>query len=449
MKTILTESRRPREGEISIHRIRVPERGSVEFHDTRYPGLALRVTATNRRTWYHFYRFGGKLVRRKLGVALDLDEAIDLWHDDKRDLRDGIDPKRVTVTPKTVTYAEAVDDFIRRYSVGEKGNKHHEMVRRLMMGRTQAWHDRDVRSITAAMVGALVESTRDQHPYASNRLHQALSTFFKWCERESVGYVDRSPASSVPKPFHGEKPRTRYFSLEEIGMLWRSAAKLDPFECAYLRTLILTGKRKTALASMKWSEIRDGWWHPTDAVDHGKKLNRSIPLSPLALKVLADVPRIEDCPYVFCGPTFDKPLKPDARRAARIGEASGVSDFYYHAVRDTIATHLEEWNVPGNAVRRITDHAQSRDAHQRAYTHSDLTMAAEDAAEAWSALVSIARHRVVHGQLERWLATGDRQERRRRRRELAAALIERDRLIRLVRSICRPQDEKIVKLNVR
>jgi integrase len=60
--------------------------------------------------------------------------------------------------------------------------------------------------------------------------------------------------------------------------LWAGADQLGGVEAQYLRILLLTGKRKSALAAMKWDEIDQIWfWTPPS----GRK-NKRLHAVPLA-----------------------------------------------------------------------------------------------------------------------------------------------------------------------
>ena len=55
--------------ETVVHELPIPDRGSREYTDDQTEGLALRVTAAGRRTWYFRYRFDGAVKRYPIGTV--------------------------------------------------------------------------------------------------------------------------------------------------------------------------------------------------------------------------------------------------------------------------------------------------------------------------------------------------------------------------------------------
>jgi len=78
----------------------------------------------------------------------------------------------------------------------------------------------------------------------------------------------------IDKPWNGEQRRTRDWFKgaagdQAIKTLWLVADKLGGTDGKYLKLLLLTGKRKTALANMQWQEIDADWFW--DAPQSNKK----------------------------------------------------------------------------------------------------------------------------------------------------------------------------------
>lgn len=462
-KTTLTTSRRPAKGETNINRIAPPASGSEDWFDKGYHGLCLRISHGGTRTWCHIYRIDGKQRRRTLGTypAMSLEAARKAWGEDRELLREGRDPeaerrKRVEEAAAeraaAITFADAVKEYHRRYLVGEAGNASADQVRKALLQECDAWKERRVASITPREIGALVEGIRDGgRPYWANRVFAYLRTFFGWCVRPSVGFVPASPCEGLKRPFEGEEARDRVLTPEEIAALWHGAGKLGVYEGAYVRVLLLTGKRKNALAAMRWEEIgADGWWRPPQPKTKRKpkKTNLPIPLPAPALKIVRSLPQLDDNPYVFAGRRRNGHLDPGSPLQRRLQAASGVEDFFWHAVRHTVATKLSELRVPGNAARRFTDHAQVKDAHE-GYTHDDLADVTHDAADTWGRYVTLVKNRRVWARVSAHLAALDvpegdrRREAQRARKREFCALIQGggEPWARWVRSVAR-QDKR-------
>ena len=51
----------------AVSRLPAPSEGQIDYFDAAYPGLALRVTSNDVRSWVYFGRLCGKLKRITLG----------------------------------------------------------------------------------------------------------------------------------------------------------------------------------------------------------------------------------------------------------------------------------------------------------------------------------------------------------------------------------------------
>ena len=100
---------------IAVERIKPPAKGQVEIFDRGYPGLAPRVSYGGGKAWAMFYRHGGKLRRRTLGLfpAMGLAEAREAWRETRKLVAMGQDPARVAVkTSDTVN--SVIEDWLKR-----------------------------------------------------------------------------------------------------------------------------------------------------------------------------------------------------------------------------------------------------------------------------------------------------------------------------------------------
>jgi hypothetical protein len=55
---------RKRLSELFITKIKPPHIGRAEYFDSASPGLVLRVTSADHKSWSLVYRFGGKLKHK-------------------------------------------------------------------------------------------------------------------------------------------------------------------------------------------------------------------------------------------------------------------------------------------------------------------------------------------------------------------------------------------------
>ena len=182
----------------------------------------------------------------------------------------------------------------------------------------------------------------------------------------------------MEKPWRGEQRRTRSWfkgtaADEAVKALWRAAEESGGNEERYLKMLLLTGKRKSALGSMKWEEIDAYWfWHAPPSKSKNKRLH-PIPLPKLAERVLR--PRGHKG-LVFGAIEYD-------RLQYQIRKVSGIDDFFFHGTRHLIESKLAELKITPHIRDLLFDHAPKRGSGA-AYDHHQYRQEMLDALEQWA-----------------------------------------------------------------
>ena len=79
-----------------------PAKGQIDIPVARYPGLYLRLSCTDTRTWVHIYRWQGKQKRQTFGryPRLVLAKARDQYNEARAKLDKGEDPAAATAAPQ-------------------------------------------------------------------------------------------------------------------------------------------------------------------------------------------------------------------------------------------------------------------------------------------------------------------------------------------------------------
>jgi integrase len=260
----------------------------------------------------------------------------------------------------------------------------------VILSSCAAWTSRPVATIRFQEVQQLLWLVRDgdpeqalkPRPYLANRLHSHLRALFNWCVRTKAIAV--SPMQDMQRPWSGAKRRERQWFAkaagdEAIKTLWRCADQLGGNDGRYVKLMLLTGKRKTALASMRWEEIDDNWfWDPPASQARNKRLH-GVPLPPLAQRVLH--------PRQNRGKVFDG-VAPIALQN-KLRAMSGIEDFFWHGLRhlaETKTAELRDGDRPlilPHVRDMLFDHAPKRGTGQ-SYDHHDYVPDMRAAMAAWS-----------------------------------------------------------------
>jgi integrase len=359
-----------------------PATGHVELFDTVMPGLALRINAKGRRSYFVMPRVNGKQVKRKLGttVELTLAEARDKARDVFRDAARGIHPKegerralREAERAQTNTFRSIAETYLEDKGKGGGANlrSRKQITRRLENDIFPQWGSRPITEITKADVRELVEGMANDRPIAANRTLAVVRRIFNWaCKRDRL---DVSPAFGIDPP-SVEESRDRVLTNDELSRLWVGFDKLGYPFAPLFKLVLLTGQRRSECAGMKWAEIEgDQWTLPGKRTKN--KADNTVPLSPLARKILDDMPRIDNFEHVFStGRKGDRPVSGWGKIKERLdkivgqivaNEAGDELDMKKHALphwvihdlRRTVRTNLPKLGITPDTAERVLGHA--------------------------------------------------------------------------------------------
>jgi integrase len=297
----------------AVQRYKAPPGARVNYFDASLPGFALRIsgppkakpgkpqpTAGGKKTWIFYYRHDG--VQKMLTFApyptLGLADARQHAHDALKVLKSGNDPAQLKAEAadaakqrKRDTVAAVFEEFVRRHLEAQKRSARYVAATRRNFERDvlPAWGKRPIVDITRRDVIELIEAIADRGaPIAANRMVATLSKLFNWAvQRDLIAF---SPVK-VEKPGR-ETQRERTLDDREIVLVWRAAETLEyPFN-QFFRLALALGQRRDEIAGLTWDELdlAAGLWTLAGARTKGA-WTHTVPLSPLALRLIAECPR--------------------------------------------------------------------------------------------------------------------------------------------------------------
>ena len=120
---------------------------------------------------------------------------------------------------------------------------------------------------------------------------------YGWAQKR--GKVPANPFQGLPVPA-GIVARDRVLDAREVGEVWRAAGTLGHPFGPLVRLLLLTAQRREEVGAMRWSEVSADlsvWTIPAGRAKNGAA--HVAHLAPEARAVLAGVPRLTGCDYVF------------------------------------------------------------------------------------------------------------------------------------------------------
>jgi integrase len=361
-----------------------PDGRRVIYFDKALPGFGLLVTSTGAKSFVVQYRAGrGRAAptrRITLGSygVLTPEQARTEARRILADVARGIDPKPAPAPTRTV--AAVVEEWLVRDQGHNRSRGEVERVMRRdvlpVLGRRQI---NDVRKVD---IIELVEGIVDRGaPVMANRVLAHTKRLFRWAAGRDL--IEADPAAHVEKPTP-ERSRDRVLDDAELIAVWQAAEIMGGRFGAGVRLLIATGARREEVFALRWPEIVGDAIHL--AADRSKnKAARIIPLSPLAQRVLAELPDLGEFVVSVDG---EKPFTNFTYSKAQLERRLSVtlSPWRLHDLRRSVATGLQRLGVRLETIEAVLGHVGgSRSGIVRVYQRHRFADEAREALMVWGA----------------------------------------------------------------
>ena len=278
------------------------QRTRVEYHDGG--GLYLIVQASGHKSWAYKYKRNGVSQKDtfatyyakgssdgtpKRGDGMSLVEARAFVHNIKLQRNRGVDPiaehkaakLKATLSASPTGFAAAARDYIENRCRDEKENRgwaftaatlglryDGDEVSVIPGGLADRWGDRPVAEITEDDVFAVFDEARykgvpgrvvrneGQSPARHRDMSAALSGMFRWLKGRRKVAVNPVAGLERPEP---PRKRDRVLTAKELRAIWLASDEITTFG-PFIKTLILTGARRSEVSGMRRSEIDGSVW---------------------------------------------------------------------------------------------------------------------------------------------------------------------------------------------
>jgi len=181
-----------------------------------------------------------------------------------------------------------------------------------------------------------------------NREMTCLKTIFK--KAKEWGKIKENQISSV-KPFKVQNRRLRYLEKEEIVRLIQVCpGYLKPIVAVALNT----GMRKREILALKWNDI-DFRNRLIYVLQTKNREIREIPMNDIVVRILLKVRKNPRSPYVFCKKE-GSPYRNITGGFSNALKRAGISDFRFHDLRHTFASHLVMARIDLKTVQELLGH---------------------------------------------------------------------------------------------
>lgn len=216
--------------------------------------------------------------------------------------------------------------------------------------------------ITAPVVAHWLQEESTVRPTFTHNAFRKFRAFIHWCSKhpqfQNVVHTDCCTADEVKDLIPAGRAKEGDCLQREQLHGWFSCVRQlqNAVISTYLQTLLLTGARRTELATLKWVDVDFKWRSLTirDKVDG----MRTIPLTPYVAQLIDALPRRND--WVFSSPAAASGHIAEPRIAhTQALQTAGLPHISLHGLRRSFGT-LAEWvEVPVGVVAQIQGHKPS------------------------------------------------------------------------------------------
>jgi integrase len=337
-----------------------PSEARREIPDALLPGLYLIVQPSGAKSWAVRYRHDGKTRKHTLGPypRLNLKEARELGGEALRTAAGGDDPAHEKKQARPESVRAAVAQFLDKYCKhNQRLSTRKETARFMSLYVLPAWGNRTIGSISRDDVRTVIDKlvARDT-PILANRVFAKIRKFFNWAVEDHL--IAASPCAGMKRPIKKERVGDRVLTDDELRLIWQALDKMNgrPF-ASTVKLLILTGQRRGEVGGLQWSEIDTGkrlWTLPRQRAKNDNR--HEIPLSPQAMAVIEQMPRIGDR-FVFTTNGI-VPATDFAKNKRRLDALlpPDMPNWCLHDLRRTVASGMAGLGVNLPVIEKVLNH---------------------------------------------------------------------------------------------
>ncbi len=368
-------------------------------------GLWLQITQHGTKSWLYRFMMHGRARQMGLGSisTVSLADAREAVANCRKMVQQGIDPiqqreeevrTRKLEIARAMTFKECALAFLSDNSDGWKNAKHRQQWENTL--KTYAYPvigDFLVKQIDTDLVVKVLQPIWKEKTETASRVRGRIERVLDWAKVR--GYRDgENPArwrGHLDKVFpkaSALKNEKHFAALpyKEIASFMAELQKRDGNAARGLEFQILTAARPGEVYEMTWEEIdlqNKIWIVPAERMK--AKREHRVPLSDRAVKLLENLPREKDSPYVFNGHKKGRPLSNAA--FSQLMKRMGMCDITAHGFRSTFRDWAaEQTSFPHEICEMALAHTIKNKA-EAAYRRGDLLEKRRELMEAWAGVM--------------------------------------------------------------
>jgi integrase len=330
-----------------------------EIPDPGQRGLYVVLQPSGRVSYAVRFRVNGKPTKLTLQPGITLAAARKEAAAALYEVEKGHDPSETkkTAKAKAVSAAAKTVRAISESYLSREGKRLRTAdQRRATLERLifPAIGDRPIGEVKRSEVNGLLDRVEDERgPRMADMTLAVLRKIMNWHASRDDDFrspITRGMARTKPK----ERARSRTLTDGELRAVWKAAGEgRGPFP-ALIKFLLLTAARRSEAAEMTWAEL-DGTDWVLPAARNKAACDLVRPLSQAAQDLLAGLPRVDGCAFVF---TTDgkHPLSGFSKFKKDFDKTSGTNAWVLHDTRRTARSLMSRGGVPSDHAERALGH---------------------------------------------------------------------------------------------
>ncbi len=298
--------------------------------------------------WIRYAGIDGKIVYESSGSTKFRDaEALLLKR--KADIKEGKQPEVKRITKHS--FKELAEDY-QKWMEGRHKSANSKKYR--ISDMQSFFGNLPLRRFNALIVGQYQTGliNKELKPASINKNISILKAMFRMAVDWNMVEEETLKQVRKVKLLPENNRRLRYLSQEECQALINAC---KPHLKPIVITALNTGMRKGEVLRLKWEQVdlKHGFIL-LDVTKNGER--REIPINNTLKQTLKGLARRLDISYVFADPKTGKPYQGIKRSFHSALKKAGISDFRFHDLRHTFASHLVMAGVDITTVRELLGH---------------------------------------------------------------------------------------------
>lgn len=334
----------------------IPLDGRMEYLDVKTPGLRLRVTPSNRRTFCLFRKVRGQPIRLTIGTfpEMTVEQARRAVSEAVREIRDGKDPRAQKRKDRNeATFRDLFTHWIEMHAKVHK-RTWQEDERQYNVFLKQ-WAGRKLSSITKQDIQELhARVGRDNGRYAANRLLALVRAAFN--KAADIGWTGANPTAGIKK--FKEQSRDRFLQVDELPRFFGALQHESDLFRDFFLICLLTGARRSNVQSMAWTDIdfHSAVWRIPETKSGHPVL---VPLVRPAIGVLrARREASDDSPWVFSTRSRIGHLTEPKTAWRRVCNRAEIDGLTIHDLRRSMGSYLAITGASLPVIGKMLGHTQ-------------------------------------------------------------------------------------------